>query len=320
MTDSLTIGAGGLTVEILRRGATIRSIRLAGVDHSLVVGVRDLQHYEDGNRGYFGASVGRFANRIGEGRLDVAGKAHALARNDPPHHLHGGPTGFSTRLWTLAETAADRALLRYTSADGEENYPGTLEATAEFSIAADGTLTIAYGATTTAETVVNLTSHLYFNLDGGGDVRGHRLLVHADRYLPTEAANLPTGTIAAVEGTAFDFRRPKSLSEAPDYLDHNFCLTPRKTGVLRQAARLMGAGSGVTLDLHTSEPGLQVYDGHKLDGSAVDLTGNAIASRSAVALEPQLWPDAPNRPDFPSAELLPGDTYRHVSTYRFTYS
>ena len=149
-------------------------------------------------------------------------------------------------------------------------------------------------------------------------MRDHRLQVDAEDYLPTEAANLPTGEIATVAGTDFDFRAAKSLARAPTGLDHNYCLTPKWTGALRHAATLIGAKRGIRLDLATTEPGLQVYGGHKLDGSFTDLQGAAIASRWAVALEPQLWPDAPNRPTFPSAQLRPGATYRHLSTYRFS--
>ena len=317
MAESATIRSKDLAVEILAHGAAIRSIRLAGIDHSLVVGVADLDHYAHGNRDYFGATVGRFANRIGDGRLTIGGQDHALSRNDPPHHLHGGPTGFSTRPWTFGTIATDRVRLVYRSADGEENYPGALDADAVFSVE-DDTLTIAYSATTTRETVANLTSHLYFNLDGGGDVRGHRLQVEAEHYLPTEAANLPTGEIASVAGTQFDFRAERTLADAPAGLDHNYCLTTRKSGALRHAATLFGNTSGVRLDLATTEPGLQVYGGHKLDGRFTDLRGTAIESRGAVALEPQIWPDAPNRSAFPSARLLPGSTYAHISTYRFS--
>ncbi len=318
MIDSATIRSESLAVEVLAYGAAIRSIRLPGVEHSLIVGVADLTHYAAGNRDYFGATVGRFANRIGDGRLKVGGRTYALARNDPPHHLHGGPTGFSARRWDFEAVETDRVRLVYRSPDSEENYPGDLDAIAEFSVDAD-TLTIGYSATTSQETVANLTSHLYFNLDGGDDVRGHRLQVDAGHYLPTDAANLPTGEIAAVAGTAFDFRAGKPLADAPRGLDHNYCILSEKSGALRHAATLVGQTSGVRLDLATTEPGLQVYGGHKLDGSFTNLQGVAIASHSAVALEPQLWPDAPNRPSFPSAQLLPGSTYRHVSTYRFTH-
>ena len=317
MNDTATIRSESLSVEIVAYGAAIRSIRLSGVEHSLVVGVADLDHYASGNRDYFGATVGRFANRIDHGHLTVDGRNYALARNDPPHHLHGGPTGFSTQKWSFDAIDPHRARLVYRSLDGEENYPGELEAVAEFSV--DGEiLTIGYSATAAQETVANLASHLYFNLDGGGDVRGHTLEIDAEHYLPTESANLPTGEIASVAGSAFDFKVAKPLAEAPAGLDHNYCLTPEKTGTLRHAATLLGPKSGVRLDLATTEPGLQVYGGHKLDGSFTDLQGAAIASRWAVALEPQLWPDAPNRPTFPSARLRPGETYRHSSTYRFS--
>lgn len=318
MPQIITIANGALSAEILGTGAAIRSIRLAGFDHSLVVGAGDLAHYDNGNRDYFGATVGRFANRIGRGRLTIDGVQHELPCNDPPNHLHGGPDGFSTREWRVETQRDDSVTLVHESADGEAGYPGRLTARATFALSHDGELSVTYEAETDRPTVVSLSSHLYFNLDGSDDVGDHLLQVAADHYLPIDAGTLPDGRVLPVAGTGFDFRAPRRLREAPALLDHNYCLSRERSVDLRHAATLTGPETGLTMTLHTSEPGLQVYDGSKLDGSVVGLDGRPILSRSAMALEPQVWPDAPNRPDFPQALLRPGQRYRHASRYRFS--
>jgi aldose 1-epimerase len=317
LPQSIPITNGALSAEILSTGAAIRALRLSGYDHSLIVGPGDLAHYENGNRDYFGATVGRFANRIGEGRMTIDGVEYQLACNDPPNHLHGGPQGFSTREWTVESRQADSVTLAYVSTDGEAGYPGRLTARATFAISADGALSITYEAETDRPTVVNLSSHLYFNLDGSGDVGDHMLQVAADHYLPIDSGTLPDGRVLPVAGSAFDFRTPRRVCEAPSLLDHNFCLSRERSGELRHAATLTAPQSGLTMTLYSTEPGLQVYDGSKLDGSVTGLDGRAIRSRAAMALEPQIWPDAPNRPDFPQALLRPGERYRHVSRYGF---
>jgi len=317
LRESVHIDSGALSAEIVTTGAAIRSIYLPGISHSLVLGVRDLGYYQAGNDEYFGATIGRFANRIGAGHLQIEGEAHRLACNDPPNHLHGGPTGFSVRSWAIEERRKDSVTLAYVSQDGEEGYPARVEARATFAVSNDAALTITYEAETDRTTVVNLTSHLYFNLDGDGGIRDHRLDVAADHYLPIDAGALPDGRILPVAGTLFDFRQAKPLRDAPDPLDHNFCLARGTTSEPRPVATLASARSGMRMRLATTEPGLQVYNGAKLDGTVLDLAGRPIGSRAAVALEPQGWPDSPNRPDFPPAVLRPGETYRHRSVYRF---
>ncbi|MEH6721149.1 MAG: aldose epimerase family protein [Aurantimonas endophytica] len=319
MAQTIIIDSGTLSAEIVTAGAAIRALRLAGYDHSLVVGAADLAHYENGNRDYFGATVGRFANRIGAGHLTIDGVDYQLACNDPPNHLHGGPDGFSTRAWTIEAQHPDRVTLVHVSEDGEGGYPGRLTCRATFAVFTDGELAITYEAETDRATVVNLSSHLYFNLDGSEDVGDHLLQVFADDYLPIDAGTLPDGRILPVEGSGFDFRAPRKLRDAPDLLDHNFCLAGERSASLQPAAILTGPQTGLTMTLQTSEPGLQVYDGSKLDGSVIDLAGRPIRSRAAAALEPQVWPDAPNRPEFPQALLRPGERYRHSSRYRFSH-
>ncbi len=318
ISEFVTIAGGGLSAEIATAGAAVRAVHLDGFAHSLVVGAADPEHYTAGNREYLGATIGRFANRIGEGRFTIDGRGSQLARNDPPNHLHGGPKGFSTRIWTIVERTPDALTLSLVSADGDEGYPGTVDITARFAILPEQTLSVSYEATSDRPTPVNLTTHFYFNLDGSDDIRGHRLTLAADRYLPIDAAALPTGAIAPVAGTPFDFGAGRLVGEAPDPLDHNFCLADAPEAAPRLAARLAGAASGITLTLSPTEPGLPVYGGGRLDGSSMGHGGGPIGSRSALALEPQGWPDSPNRPEFPQAILRPGETYRHHSLYRFS--
>ncbi|ORE94762.1 aldose epimerase family protein [Aurantimonas sp. 22II-16-19i] len=313
---SFTIEHDGMSAEILAVGASLVALRPRGAGHSMVLGLRQ-GGYGASNRAYVGSSVGRFANRIAFGRFALDGRDHVTPVNDGPHHLHGGPAGFSTRAWSLVSRTSSEAVLALRSEDGDEGYPGRVDARAIFTIIAGDELQIAYEAVTDRPTIVNLTSHLYFNLSGDGDILGHRLTVAADRYLPIDETTIPTGEIAPVEGTRFDFRRGRPLAERPEGLDHNFCLASQRSAALRPAATLACEASGWTLEMTTSEPGLQVYDGAKFDGSQESAAGTPLQAFAGLALEPQIWPDAPNRPNFPSALLLPGETYRNVSRYRF---
>ncbi|MCE7027480.1 aldose epimerase family protein [Jiella avicenniae] len=314
--DVFTIEKDGMAVEVLALGASIASVTPRGAGHSMVLSLPK-EDYGAANQSFVGASIGRFANRIGAGRFEFNGRSHALPINDGPNQLHGGPAGFSTRRWVPARHTASRLVLALTSEEGDQGFPGRLEAKAIFTILAGDEMEIAYEATAEQPTIVNLTSHLYFNLDGAGDVLGHRLTVFSDHYLPIDETTLPTGEIAPVSGSAFDFRHPRPLSERPEGFDHNFCIGSQRSTALRPAVRLEAGQSGWTLELSTSEPGMQVYDGHKFDGRQVAADGRPIEAFGGLALEPQVWPDAPNRPGFPSALLLPGETYRSISRYRF---
>ena len=314
--DVFTIEKDGMAVEILSLGASITSIRPRGAGHSMVLSL-PTEAYGAANQSFVGASIGRFANRIGAGRFELNGRSHSLPVNDGPNQLHGGPAGFSTRPWAPVHRTASQLVLALTSEDGDEGFPGRLEARAMFTILAGDEMEIAYEATADQATIANLTAHLYFNLEGSGDVLGHRLTVLADHYLPIDETTLPTGEIVPVNGSAFDFRNPRALSERPEGLDHNFCLASQRDMGLRPAVRLEDPRGGWTLELSTSEPGMQVYDGHKFDGRQKAADGRPIEAFAGLALEPQVWPDAPNRPSFPSALLLPGETYRSVSRYRF---
>ena len=315
---TITLKSASITAEIVTAGASLRSLYIPGVEHSLIVGAHDRAHYGAGNRSFLGATIGRHANRIANGRFILDGEAQALSINEPPHHLHGGLTGFWARPWSVLEVSDIRAVLSLSAADGEDGYPGAADVTATFTIAEDGTLQIAYEGRVARPSVMNLTAHLYFNLSGHATTRDHSLEVAADSYLPVDAGLIPTGEIASVESTPFDFRNGKTLSAGPEMLDHNFCLNGGRQQTPRPIARLSSQSGGVAMEIISGEAGLQVYDGAKFDGTIVGLDGRDIGPHGAIALEPQSWPDAPNQSAFPSTRLGPGEIYRHDSHYRFS--
>jgi aldose 1-epimerase len=315
---------GGHVVSIL---APDRSGRVADV----TLGYRDFAGYL-GDTSYLGSLVGRYANRIAKGRFTLDGKTYALALNNGPNSLHGGPTGFQTRVWApkvVSGPDGDALELTYVSKDGEEGYPGTLTAKVVYSLRADGGLAIDYSATTDAPTIVNLTNHAYFNLagEGEGTVLGHEMQIEADAFTPVDGTLIPTGEERPVEGTPFDFRRPVAIGARIDAADpqlkagggydHNYVLRG-KMGELRLAARVVEPKSGRVLEVLTTEPGLQFYSGNFLDGKVVGKSGKPYVRRGAFCLEAQHFPDSPNRPEWPSVVLRSGQTYRQTTVYRFT--
>ena len=325
-----TLGStDGLRARILTYGGIIQALDVPDRDGhpaNVVLGFGDLHGYLHGSP-YFGAIVGRYANRIARGRLSLDGREHQLAVNEPPNHLHGGDAGFDKKVWTATPDGDDTLALTYTSPDGEEHYPGELRVTVTYTL--DGSeLRVAYEATASEPTVVNLTNHSYFNLagEGSGDILGHELRIDADRYTPVDRTWIPTGELAPVEGTPFDFRTPapvgaridadeEQLTIALGY-DHNFVLNG-EAGTLRTAAVVRDPGSGRTLEVLTTEPGVQFYAGNQLDGSLTGTGGRPYGHRSAVVLETQHFPDSPNQPGFPSTVLRPGETYRSATVFRF---
>ena len=304
--ERITLQGGGLSARFLTWGAVLQDLRLAGHAPPLVLGLESLDDYLAHSR-HFGATVGRCANRIRDGRCTIAGRPAQLDRNEGVrHHLHGGTDNAGRKLWRVVAHAPDALRLALTLPDGHMGYPGTLQIEAAFTLAGDGVLNIEYTARTDGPTLCNLAHHSYFDLDGAGDARGHALRIAADAYLPVDDDKLPLGAPAPVAGTGFDFRAPRRLRGEP--LDHNFCLADRR-GALREVAMLEGR-DGVKMALHTTEPGLQVYDGHNLDVPVPGLAGQRIGPHAGIALEPQVWPDSPNHPDYPQALLRPGETYR----------
>lgn len=329
-------GESGFEVAVLTLGATVQALHVAdrhGEVADIVLGHDTPEPYVAEPR-FFGAAVGRYANRIAGGRFVLDGTEHRIPANDGPHALHGGPDGFDRRVWSVEqalEGAMPSLTLGLVSPDGDQGFPGTLTARVTYTLSGPGELTIAFAATTQAPTLVNLTHHGYFNLGGveaGGDMLDHLLTIHADDYLPVDAAAIPLGGPESVDGTPFDFCTPRCIGarirQAHEQLghgrgyDHNYCLAGGSTTQPRLAARVEHPASGRVMELLTDQPGLQFYSGNFLDGSAVGKQGRLYRQSDAFCLEPQTWPDAPNRPGYPSARLDPGQTYRHVSVYRFT--
>lgn len=322
--------AAGVTITIVEWGATIVRWLVPSADGAppvnVVLGYDALAPYL-ARPPYFGCTVGRYANRIAHGRFVLDGRAVHLACNDGPHHLHGGGAGFDQRLWQADETA-DGVLFRLHSPDGDQGYPGAVDATVRFTLADDGTLRIDYHATASAPTVVNLTNHSYFNLAGRGDVLDHELQVFASRYTPVDATQIPTGAIAPVAGTALDFtghrrrigERIAALASVPGSgYDHNFVLDhPAGPAALVDAAELVDPTSGRTLRCRTTEPGLQFYTGNHLVAGLPVAPPLTTRKHAGLSLETQHYPDSPNQPAFPSTVLRPGDVFRSTTEYRIT--
>lgn len=320
----IEIAGGGLSAAIITWGAAIQDLRLEGHGPSVVLGFPDFQTYLDYPR-YFGAIVGRFANRIANGRFEIDGKTYQADTDFlGKHTLHGGSRGYALRNWQIEDHGPDFVRLSYLSPDGEMGFPGNLRAVCTYRIEGNGRLSVELEAITDAPTLCNLSQHSYFNLDDGGasSVIDHQLRMAADAYLPVDDEMIPTGEVAGVAGNRFDFREMRPIRNAADngahaFYDHNFCLSQDKQA-LRPVATLRGARSGVTMDIASTEPGLQFYDGVAIPENLPGLDGITYQKHTALCLEPQLWPDAPNRPDFASALLRPGETYRNVIDYRFS--
>jgi len=326
--------ARGVEAAITNYGGIVVSLRAPdrqGRLADIVLGFDSLQGYL-GQKGYLGAIVGRYGNRIANGRFSLGGVEYTLARNNGPNHLHGGVHGFHEAVWKGKEASTPHGAgveLRYTSADGEEGYPGNLSVIVTYVPTDAGELLINYAATTDKPTVVNLTNHSYFNLagQGEGDVLAHELFIDADRFTPVDESLIPTGELRAVAGTPFDFRTPAAIGARIDAADpqighgkgydHNWVLNG-EAGKLRLVARLREPRSGRVLEVQTTEPGVQVYTGNFLDGSIVGKQGRAYGRRSAICLETQHFPDSPNKPAFPSAVLKPGERYQTTTVYRVT--
>ena len=304
----------GFEVSVTSYGGAVTSLKTPG---DIVLGFNTLDEYVRNPR-YFGALIGRHANRIARGRFSLNGVEYQLPCNNGVNHLHGGFKGFDKREWSVSK-AGHTLHLTYFSKDGEEGYPGNLAAFVDYTLG-DNELRIDYRATTDRDTIVNLTNHSYFNLRGAGTILDHELTLNADHYTPVSEDLIPTGEIKSVEGTPMDFRKAKAIgSEINDVAggyDHNFVLN-NWDGSLRLAARLYEPTSRRALEILTTEPGIQFYSGNFLDGSFIGKNGVAYEKYTGLCLEPQHFPDAPNHPNFPSTVLRPGEEYKHTSLYRF---
>ncbi len=323
----------GMQAAITNYGARVVSIRVPdrhGKIADVVLGFDDLQGYL-GDNPYFGAIVGRYANRIAKARFPLDGVEYKLAPNNGPNSLHGGLKGFDKRAWTAREISKPHPSLEltYLSKDGEEGYPGDLQVKVVYSLSDDNELKIDYSATTDKDTVLNLSNHSYFNLagQGNGNILKHVLMINADRFTPVDATLIPTGELRKVAGTPFDFREPTAIGarinqddqqlEYGKGYDHNFVLNRKGNGLVL-AARATDPESGRVLEVLTTQPGLQFYTGNFLDGTIHGKGGKVYGHRSAFCLETQHFPDSPNHPSFPSTELKPGQTYHEVTVFTFS--
>ena len=310
----------GFEVSITNYGGAVTSLKTPdrnGHFGDIVLGFETIDEYVRNPR-YFGALIGRHANRIGGGKFSLSGVEYQLPCNNGANHLHGGFKGFDKREWTVREDG-NVLHLTYFSKDGEEGYPGNVNAFVDYTLL-DNELRVDYRATTDRDTIVNLTNHSYFNLRGKGTILDHELTLNADRFTPVSEGLIPTGEIKAVEGTPMDFRKGKAIGSELDGAggyDHNFVLNDWD-GSLRLAARLYEATSGRVLEILTTEPGMQFYSGNFLDGSFTGKHGFVYARYTGLCLEPQHFPDAPNHPNFPSTVLRSGEEYKHTSVYRFS--
>lgn len=335
--DIITLRSpSGIELDVSTYGGIVTRLLAPDRDGELadiVLGHEWLEAYLAGTP-YFGAIVGRYGNRIAGGRFTLDGTEYALATNNGPNHLHGGDRGFDKVVWSAESYSNDSeagVVLTYVSPDGEEGYPGKLSVRVTYALTTTGDLQIDYEATTDAPTVVNLTHHGYWNLagHGAGDILGHELTVHADRFTPVDEGLIPTGELRSVEDTPFDFREATAIGdriEADDEqltfgggYDHNFVLNGwEDDGALRFATLLHEPVSGRKMEVLTTEPGLQFYSGNFLDGTDMGKGGVVYEHRNGLCLETQNFPDSPNQPGFPSTVLRPGERYRSTTVYRFS--
>jgi aldose 1-epimerase len=326
----------GIEMTVLTYGgiiATLKTPDRTGAIDDIVLGFDDLASYADKSP-YFGCLIGRYGNRIAKGRFVLDGKMNTLATNNGANHLHGGVKGWDKAVWT-AEPSQDarsvNVLLTHTSPDGDEGYPGAVKARVRYTLTEDNRLIVDYEATTDKPTVINLTQHSYFNLAGAraNDILGHQLQLNAASYTPVDDGLIPTGEIAPVVGTPFDFRALTPIGERinGDHqqlvrgkgYDHNFVLTRSGTG-LAEAARVVEPLTGRTLTITTTEPGIQFYSGNFLDGTLKGKGGRVYPHRSGFCLETQHYPDSPNQPKFPTTVLRPGETYKTQTVFTFGVS
>jgi aldose 1-epimerase len=323
----------GMKVQITNFGAILVSLKVPdrnGRMADIVLGFDTFDEYSKTKR-YYGATVGRFANRIAMGKFTLDGVDYTLARNNGENSLHGGIHGFHKAVWKGREVSSTPPAVEFTylSRDGEEGYPGNLTATVKYTLTEDNELRIDYAARTDKDTVINLTNHSFFNLAGQGlgDVLDDVVTIDADRFTPVDAGQIPTGELRAVEGTPFDFRKPMAvgarISEEDAQFkpgkgyDHNYVLN-HAAGKLSFAARVAEPRSGRVMEVFTTEPGVQFYSANTLDGSDRGKGGNRYGPHSGLCLETQHFPDSPNRPEFPSTVLRPGAEFRATTVFRFS--
>ncbi|MYY81443.1 galactose-1-epimerase [Streptomyces sp. SID335] len=330
-----SLANGGTRLKVLSYGGIVQSLELPdrrGRYTNVSLGYDSVEAYVAGDT-FFGALIGRYGNRIARGRFTLDGTAHQLSVNDGENSLHGGARGFNTRVWDVEPFTGPSGVglvLRYVSVDGEMGYPGTLRVKVTYTLTPRGDWRIDYAATTDRATVVNLTNHTYYNLagEGSGGIYDHELTLAARRFTPTDAGLIPTGELAPVAGTPFDFRRAKTVGKdirvahpqlvgAKGY-DHNWVLDKGLTRRPEHFATLRDPDSGRTMRIATTEPGVQFYSGNFLDGTLTGPSGRTYRQGDGLCLETQHFPDSPNHPSFPSTVLRPGETYRSSTVHAFS--
>lgn len=334
-TDLYVLNNKSMQVSITNFGARLVSIKVPDNNKQMVevlAGFDNLQQYIDTRQSYYGPVVGRFANRIARGRFSLEGKDYALEINNGPNHLHGGSGGFQNRVWEAVQVSNSILELNYFSKDGEEGYPGNMPVKVTYTLSEDASLKITYEAETDKTTIINLTNHAYFNLNGqsSGSVLDHLMQIHADYYTPIDETSIPYEKIELVAGTPFDFREAhpigarianddEQLKNGSGY-DHNFVLNKEKEGQLAPAAKATGNISGIQLEVLTTEPGMQFYTGNFMTGKNKMSEGAPDEKRTAFCLETQHFPDSPNHPNFPSVVLKAGEQFRSETIFRFSVS
>lgn len=324
--------AGGMQVAITNYGGRVVALTVPdknGAMTDITLGYDSLNHYRTRSETYFGALIGRYGNRIAKAKFTLDGKTYQLAANNGVNSLHGGPRGFHNQVWDAVQKDERTLELSYLSKDGEEGYPGNLTVKVIYTLTDANELKIDYEAGTDQTTVVNLTNHAYFNLNGQGNatITDHMLTIYASKYSAVDTTLIPAGDPVAVEGTPFDFRTSKQIGKEinADHVqiknglgyDHNFVLDKKQANALEKAASVYSTATGILMDVYTTEPAIQFYSGNFLDGKLVGKQQKAYGHRSAFCLETQHYPDAPNQPSFPSTTLTPGKKYQTTTIYQF---
>ena len=331
-TDLFFLSHGKMCVAVTNYGARVVAIQVPDRTGKLVdiaVGYNRIADYINNPEAYYGATIGRVGNRIADGRFTLDGVVYKLVQNDGLHTLHGGKTGLHSVVWNVKEHSDTQLVLSHASPAGTDSFPGNVEITLSYTLTHNHDLQIRYRAITDAPTILNLTNHTYFNLngEGTGSTLQHTLQLQAERYTPVTAALIPTGELRPVEGSPFDFRTPKAIGaqitdkntqlEIGNGYDHNFITSDKPTPSLRKIAAVVGDQSGIQLEVHTQEPGVQLYTGNFMNGQQLLKSGARDDKQTAFCLETQHFPDSPNYTHFPSIRLDPGQEYRSCTVYRF---
>jgi aldose 1-epimerase len=324
----------GMTLAITNYGGRFVSLLVpdtSGKMRDVVVGFKSVDEFVNSTEAYFGATIGRFGNRIAKGRFSLDGKEYTLFTNNGPNTLHGGKKGFQAVVWDARQLNDSTLELTYLSKDGEEGFPGNLNVKVTYGLTDNNEVTMNYEATTDKKTIANLTNHAFFNLngEGSGTINNHLLQINADDYTPVDSTLIPTGKLELVSGTPFDFTKPTVIGSRIDTIgntqlkygkgyDHNFVLREWTNKSMKHAATATGDLSGIVMDVYTQEPGLQFYGGNFMQSKNTFKGGSKDDFRTAFCLETQHFPDAPNQPSFPSTVLNPGKTYKTSSIYKFS--